>query len=930
MADITKTLEIIFNGVDKGVSGTVDGITGKMTSLGAAFNTLDNIAEPFGKMADKVIQADLALGALTVAGLTFAYVKYKDLATAVAELDKVLGDNAEGLEAAKDNAYELSQTYGVAMTDIVKSTADFVQAGFSVEESMKLVKTSMDLSIAGTIPAAEASDYLVRTLKGFKAPAEDAGRLIDVLNEVSNKYATDVQQLATGMAQISPIAKQMGFGFEETAALLTPIIEVFGSGAIAADALKIGLLKLGDDAKPVTDALAALNIPQKDLNGNMRATKDILADVQAKFTTLTAEQKTFYAAQLVGLEQSPRMIEVFDGGAKGAAILADTLKAAGSASEEVAKQLATPQKQIEILIVSFSNLAEAVGEKFGKSATDTIKASNDVAVALQKALDDGSLDPLVDKLEELLDGIAAFLREFAKSLPEALEGVNFKPLTDALENLGGAVKGFFGDFDPKDPEKVKDTIQKVVDGLALLINTTKGMADTFAPIIAQIIKSIEDLSKAGTGDQELFGNILAAGKLVMDMGSQLVLALAAMHEWGVNAKDIFEVLGGSVKIVFNSLQAMFDQFVIAFLEGLIKLNKVAELVTFGKLGEEVKAATASLKSWRDAVGQDYEAQLKDIDDGLRMVGEGFGVTEEAAKTAGESMADFRKKVEALSEKNTIEMQVTAEGKDAIEVMGMVRADAEKLSEDPASIKVEVNPEYYSGALDLIAKFKSDADVTIETTANEESARKAAGMIKEIVGYTDDGLPIYLYTDVSKPSMDKAKRDLKDGIPTEKQIEIKLQGEIDKEMAEIKAKGEMAQSAFEWNAKLRIEEAKADADRLIESTKVLGSEITSIGDNIVKMFSVKWDDMPLNVYMEYLGNLKQQKELQKQAMDQQQKLMDQQTEYMRLKNLALQRGEVGIKIDSTGLEPSLEMIMWQILQKVQIRANEDSAAFLLGI
>jgi hypothetical protein len=38
----------------------------------------------------------------------------------------------------------------------------------------------------------------------------------------------------------------------------------------------------------------------------------------------------------------------------------------------------------------------------------------------------------------------------------------------------------------------------------------------------------------------------------------------------------------------------------------------------------------------------------------------------------------------------------------------------------------------------------------------------------------------------------------------------------------------------------------------------------------------------------------------------------------------------IQIDSTGLEPALEMILWQVIEKVQIRANEESADFLLGL
>jgi TP901 family phage tail tape measure protein len=45
---------------------------------------------------------------------------------------------------------------------------------------------------------------------------------------VSNKYATDVKQLGLGMSKLAPIAKTMGLSFEETAGILTPVIEVFG------------------------------------------------------------------------------------------------------------------------------------------------------------------------------------------------------------------------------------------------------------------------------------------------------------------------------------------------------------------------------------------------------------------------------------------------------------------------------------------------------------------------------------------------------------------------------------------------------------------------------------------------------------------------------------------------------------------------------
>ena len=44
--------------------------------------------------------------------------------------------------------------------------------------------------------------------------------MLDILNEVSNNYATDIEQLGVGMAGISPIARTMGFSMEETVGIL--------------------------------------------------------------------------------------------------------------------------------------------------------------------------------------------------------------------------------------------------------------------------------------------------------------------------------------------------------------------------------------------------------------------------------------------------------------------------------------------------------------------------------------------------------------------------------------------------------------------------------------------------------------------------------------------------------------------------------------
>ncbi len=71
-------------------------------------------------------------------------------------------------------------------------------------------------------------------------------------------------------------------------------------------------------------------------------------------------------------------------------------------------------------------------------------------------------------------------------------------------------------------------------------------------------------------------------------------------------------------------------------------------------------------------------------------------------------------------------------------------------------------------------------------------------------------------------------------------------------------------------------------------------------------------------------------IQEEAAKQQSRLIDAQIKNLEAKTKAMQNGDGLIKIDSTGLEPALEMIMWEIIEKVQLRANAEGAEFLLGL
>jgi hypothetical protein len=72
------------------------------------------------------------------------------------------------------------------------------------------------------------------------------------------------------------------------------------------------------------------------------------------------------------------------------------------------------------------------------------------------------------------------------------------------------------------------------------------------------------------------------------------------------------------------------------------------------------------------------------------------------------------------------------------------------------------------------------------------------------------------------------------------------------------------------------------------------------------------------------------DIQEEQAELQAKLIKEQIKMMQARRDAMEQGDGLIQIDAQGLEPELEAFMWKILEKIQVRANEESSEFLLGI
>ncbi len=933
MADITKTVEILFRGDDQ--------LSSKMASIRGGFSSLDDsissVTGPLATMAESVLAVEAALSALAVGGLVYSVAKAIDFQSAVIDLDKVLSEEeglAGALGIAADKAVELSEAYGESSTEILASMANFKQAGFDVEEAMQLTANAMDLVIAGGLDAADSSELLVAALKGFKAPAEEAGRLVDILNKISNEYATNVLELAKGMAGLSPIANQMGLSFEETAGILTPVIEVFRSGDEAAIALKTGLLKLIDDTKPVKEALASIGVSQTDANGALRSGKDILYDVMQAFTGLTDEQKLYVTQQLVGIEQAARMVEVFDQQAKVTEITATAMNAAGSAAEEVAKRLESAEVQVNRFKESFENAAISIGTKFLEATANAAGGATELNQAIRQAVDEGSFDPLFQVISDIGVQVGEQFKGIAKAMPEALSNVDWTKLIESIKGLTGEIGGLFdalfGDVDLTKSEDLEKVIQKIVNAIAGLTNVTTGILESWEPFLKMIGEAVDQFIDLDDSTQKTSGNVLGFGQAIDGLLGPIKSVLGAVDSIGISlgimaastaAKTISEIgssastAGGLLNTFGGILTQSIGSATAGQTLGIMGLGYAVGYAA-GKLLEEF---VPGVKEGSQAVA-DWLVEILNLADGQEDINDSLDATAKNLEHMKEKFGEVGAELDDLNSKELIELKVTLEeeGMTIEEFNAAIEALPE---EKQAEVILLLNEGKFDQALDAINQIPEEK--TLGVVADGQSVEELAA---EIEAKFPDEKEMEVQPAVDQPALDKAAKEIEEKIPLEKQMEI--QAKID--IANIEAEAEKVKAAFEAMADLGVAEMEANAEKYVAALESIADTATGTMDLLGDLFALWGDEMSLSKRFQIEDWINEQLDIQHEQLDLQKALVNEQIKYYEAKRDLMAKGDAMIKVEADGLEPELEAFMWKILEKVQLRVAEEYSEYLLGL
>lgn len=688
MAGLKKAIEIIFQGSDVSLSRTIRGIEKDIGSVDSAFGGLGGHA---ASLTRDVALLGTAVGGMAIAFGAFAANEAIEFESAQLDLQKVLSDSEGSVDQYTDKINELALHYGVSSSAVTQSAANFKQAGFDINESLLLVKSGLDLTIAGEIEAGQASEYLISILNGFKAPATDAARVTDILNEVSNNFATNVEELAIGMGKISPIANKMNLSYEETVGILTPVIEVFRSGSEASRALRTGLLKLIDDSKPVKDALAALGVSQLDVNGHLRSGKDILLDVSSAFQSVNENDKLFLATQLTGTDQAAKMIEVFDGLANSTKITSAAMNAQGSALKEVDIRLGSTEKMIDKLKVGFELFLQTVG------------------------------GPIIDELKPIFEDLLKTLKDVETQILAGEIGQAFANWISLLAEFGRSV----------------DLIYRDITGIqnaSILVDFTKwaGDTETVKSALTAVNSVVQGILLPVAAIHDGFvttGEFIAVGMTAAILGvneAALVLIKLLDKIPGINLSGPIKDLEADLKISQGAWEEAKDS--------LYSIDE--EKLWTNKMVESIDKVDGAIQS----IGTTSEAAAKKTDDAFKEIGTDSteGITK-AIVAVGDASIETADKTEVLSDALKSQGTVYEENQTSLDTQVKKLADFQIEMEKIASterlgvleIKAEIQTAQIQADIEKVETMFGSLNNTVTTTgATIESLYSTLGQVQD--------------------------------------------------------------------------------------------------------------------------------------------------------------------------------------------------------
>ena len=866
MADLTKTIQILFEGVDN-VSGSFDTIGAGLNELNGA---IGQVTSPFAGFTENLLKAEAAILAL---GAAFAAISVNEAGKfddAMREVGTLFGAMPEDVERLKKEVLDFAKSSTQAIPDITAAMYNAVSATGDWENAVKFLADAEKLAVAGATDLSSSVNLLTTVMGAYGAETSQAGDYSDALFTTVKLGKTTIDELASQMGRVAGQASAAGVDVETLGAAIGALTVYLGSTEQATTTFAALLKELSNPSKALADALGDTTFNGKNLDEVLRKLNEATGGSYTEMSKLFGSVEATKAALALSTDAAGKFSEGLAMMRDNAGATEQAYKAMADSFENVNKQLAN---NVNVVLIQ-------VGDKILETYKDIVKSITALFQGIQDAIEQGSFDPLFKFLNEKGAELAEFFRGVAAALPEALAQVDFSGLIASFERLDGAIGEILGKLfeglDPRKPDELAKILQKVVDALAAMTSASTGAIGPIGDYINQIKKLADMFVQMDPAQLEKIGE---------GLGSLTVLNEISGHV------ETFLGVGEGLLTLLTGLAA------VHITKGVMALaSAIGGAAVAGSLGAVLLAlGTLLAAGWAGWKLSDWVFELPPVAAAVDKLSSALAKLNTVGGDSG--------KIESTSEtlKRLADSGVIAEASMKAFSEAVARGDIVFDKASNAWVKAEMT----------LTKMADGTDVAVDQFGN----------LYTVV--TDTSTGITKYEAVIK-SADGAVSGLGKEADSAAADTKKLRTELEKIASDERLK------SMEFEIDLRIEQVKANAQIASAAFKSLSTTIQSTGDLLGKLYGMLGDEKNAAYVTKILEQIEKENAAREAAFKSQQDWFKANIDYLNARTDKLKSDDALIQIDGAGLQAHLEAFMFEILAAIQVKLNDEGLELLTGL
>lgn len=689
------------------------------TGIKSLRRNINGVVTDLGRITGISAAISAAIGAVSGAGfLRGAIESAADFEEQLSKVQAVLRATPEEIALVQEKTQELGASTRFTATEAAQGVEELARAGLSAAEAVDTIGPVLALAQGNALELANAAGIVSTALNQFGLEAAESGRVADVLTTGAASAATTVEQLARGLNQAAPVAKQLGLSIEETTALLGEFANVGFRGERGGTALRNSLLSLLEPTSKFNQELERLGITAED-------------PIEV-FTELAEKGDLARDAFLaLGRDAGPALTAVLSQGTAGIRSLTAALNGSAGAAESAA---ATLDRNLRGAIAGLNSAFDAFRQQLVQPILEPLRQE---VIAVSAQIRDFANTPDFAKLRQ---GLVGIFQGAATAARDFIGSIDFAALADRIARFAttsGETLARWGENAGQVFTVLKGTVTGVLvafdavrAGISALVASATGVLAVLQQATIKVLEAIpldtfREKIDAATRQMEFFRDV--SNNATSEAAEASARLRERLAELAGEAENVTESVGRNVD-VFELAESAYVRQKKALEDIVPAQESVAEGAT--KVGEaqatttqDAERLTASLESWEKrlkeikAASDDVKPAADRVAQSTREVGD---ASQEAASFGLDlslALIDLRGEYEKMGEAGAQAFDKVLERSAIVgeSVQQFLRRFNENLAELDAEI--EKNTQAARKALDAFAGGAEGAENEIRRLAN---------------------------------------------------------------------------------------------------------------------------------------------------------------------------------------------------------------------